>query len=123
MNRAELKALGEGGLIEIGAHSVSHLVLAAQPISLQQEEINGSKRQLEDFLGRAVTSFAYPYGCLDDINKNTIQLVRQAGFELACTSVAKFVSLRSSLFTLPRYTVRDWNGDEFAKRLRRAFSI
>ena len=125
MEKNELRALSEGGLIEIGAHSVSHLMLAVQPVSFQQEEINGSKRQLEDVLGRPVTSFAYPYGGPNDVSESTIRLVQQAGFESACIAggIPTLVNLRSNFFTLPRYSVRDLNGDEFAKRLRMAFSI
>jgi peptidoglycan/xylan/chitin deacetylase (PgdA/CDA1 family) len=125
MNKDELRALSEGGLIEIGAHGVSHIVLAAHTVALQQEEVEGSKRQLEDVLGRPVTSFAYPYGGPNDISNETIRLVRQAGFELACTAsgVPRRVTLRSSLFTLPRYSVRDWDGEEFARRLRIASCI
>ena len=47
----DLSRLEQGGLIEIGAHTVNHLLLRSQPISLQKAEIQQSKTYLE--IGRA----------------------------------------------------------------------
>jgi peptidoglycan/xylan/chitin deacetylase (PgdA/CDA1 family) len=55
---AELARAG----IDFGAHTVSHADLTALPPAVAHEEIVGSKRQIEDQLGRPVTSFAAPYG-------------------------------------------------------------
>lgn len=121
LNAGELKMLSEDGLVEIGAHGISHLVLSAQPVEVQWREISESKRFLEDILGRAVTSFSYPYGGSKDVSEETIGLVQEAGFTLACANFAAPVIRRSELFWLPRYLVRDWNREEFAKRLRGAF--
>ena len=41
----------------------------------------GDKQWLEDFLGRSVRAFAYPYR---DHSRVTAALVAQAGFDLAC---------------------------------------
>jgi peptidoglycan/xylan/chitin deacetylase (PgdA/CDA1 family) len=113
--------LSEDRLVEIGAHGVSHLLLASQPADVQWREISESKRHLEGILGRPVTSFAYPYGGSAHVGEETIHLVQQAGFELGCANVAASVTRRSELFWLPRYLVRDWDGYEFARRLEKAF--
>lgn len=117
----ELKILSEDGLVEIGAHGVNHLVLGEQPLEAQWQEISESKRYLEDILGRPVTSFAYPYGGSGHVSQETLRLVQQAEFQLACANVAAPVTSRSNLFWLPRYQVRDWDGQDFAKRLKEAF--
>lgn len=49
-------------LIELGAHTVTHTALPALPEASQREEIRQCKPELEQLLGRPVTSFAYPYG-------------------------------------------------------------
>ena len=46
----ELVDLAEGGLVEVGAHTVSHAQLSALPIDQQREEIGQSKTQLERIL-------------------------------------------------------------------------
>ena len=121
LNPDELKALSKDGLVELGAHGVNHLILARQSIETQSQEISESKRYLEDILGQRVTSFSYPYGSPGDASQETIHLARQAGFELACANVAAPVTTKSDLFWLPRYLVRDWDRQEFAKHLREAF--
>ena len=109
--------LAQGGLIEIGAHTVTHSVLAALTPSSQREEIKESKRFLEELLGRKVASFAYPYGRRCDYSEQSVALVREAGFAHACSNFAGVVGRNSDLFQLPRVQVRDWDGDEFAGRL------
>lgn len=55
---AELRAAG----IEIGAHSHTHPELDVLPPRRAAEEVARPRRDLEDRLGAAVTSFAYPHG-------------------------------------------------------------
>ncbi len=115
----ELKALADGGLIAIGAHTVTHPLLSAQPLEVQRREIIESKLHLEDILKKPVTTFCYPFGGWGDVDPETVQLVRDAGFEMACAGIGGLVTHRSDPFWLPRYLVRDWDGSEFAHRLRR----
>ncbi|WP_310490053.1 polysaccharide deacetylase family protein [Chamaesiphon sp. VAR_69_metabat_338] len=110
----ELASLSSGELVEIGAHTVNHPFLPAQPIAVQQAEIDRSKRELERLLDRPVTSFSYPFG---DRTAATIELVKASGFEYACSTQPDVVWGGSNCFDLPRYGVGNWNGAEFAERL------
>lgn len=110
----DLLRLEEGGLIEIGAHTVNHLLLRSQPISLQQAEIEQSKADLEEILNRRVVSFSYPFG---GRTEKTISLVKAAGFACACSTVEDTVWRKSNCFDLPRFTVQNWNGEQFTKQL------
>src|SRR5262245_42781760 len=118
---AEAAQLSEGGMVEVGAHTLTHSVLSALPATAQQTEIVGSKARLEEILGRPVCSFAYPYGTRSDYTPETVALVRQAGFACACSNFAAVVWRGTDPFELPRVLVRDWDGDEFARRLRAWF--
>jgi peptidoglycan/xylan/chitin deacetylase (PgdA/CDA1 family) len=109
----EIKKLAAGGLIEIGGHTVTHSPLSSLSRSDQQIEIVQSKTDLEKILGTEVTSFSYPYGLKTDFTPESIAIVREAGFERACTNVIDGVSLRSHLLELPRFWIRDWSGEEF----------
>ena len=114
----EIRDLAGSGLIKIGAHTVTHPVLSVQSSEVQQREIIESKQCLEDIIKQPVTAFSYPYGGWGDVTSETIEFVREAGFEVACAGIASHVNPRSDPFWLPRWTVRDWGGDEFAHRLK-----
>lgn len=121
LSSAELRALAKEDLFEVGAHAVEHLVLRRLPAEEQAFQITESKTQLELILSRPVESFAYPYGSEWDVSPTTVDLVRQAGFRLACANVPGQVSRGSDPFWLPRYLVRDWGAAEFERRLRSFF--
>ena len=117
LTAAEVKQLADGGLIEIGAHTVSHSMLSALPVSLQRDEIKQSKADLEEILGHPVRSFAYPFGTLSDYTRETVRLVKQLDFDCACSNFKEVVQPGADLFQLPRLIVRDWKAEEFANRV------
>jgi peptidoglycan/xylan/chitin deacetylase (PgdA/CDA1 family) len=121
MNTDELLALSHDGLVDIGAHTISHVVLTAQSLQVQQLEIAGSKASLEQLLGRPVTSFAYPYGGRGDVGYQSINIVKQAGFKIACANEPGIVGKKSDPFFLPRFMVLNWDADYFAGKLRSFF--
>jgi len=90
--------------IEIGAHTVSHPKLIQIPLALAREEIANSKRALENRLGQAALSFAYPHG---HYNQQVRDLVEEAGFAAACTIESGTVQRGDDLFLLKRVYVRD----------------
>jgi peptidoglycan/xylan/chitin deacetylase (PgdA/CDA1 family) len=114
----EVRRIAEGGLVDVGAHTITHPVLSLMPPALQQPEIQGSKARLEEILGRPVTSFAYPYGLHSDYSAETIAVVKQCGFTCADSSYEDNVWQRSDRFQLPRRIVFDWDGEQFARKLR-----
>jgi peptidoglycan/xylan/chitin deacetylase (PgdA/CDA1 family) len=114
LTRTELCELAQGDLVEIGAHTLTHPVLAELPVEQQQHEIGGSKQQLEALTGKEITSFAYPYGKKNHYTRQTVQTVRDHGFACACSNFGGLVSRSSSRFALPRFQPMDWDGDKFA---------
>jgi peptidoglycan/xylan/chitin deacetylase (PgdA/CDA1 family) len=113
----ELAQLADGGLIEIGSHTVSHPVLAALHPDAQMNEISRSKAHLEEILGYTVTSFAYPFGGRSHYTQQTVSAVREAGFDWACSNFGGLVYPDTDRWQLPRFIVRDWDGDQFARAL------
>lgn len=118
LSHTEIAQLADGGLVEVGAHTVTHPVLAAIPLDQQRREITQSKLELEEILGAPVESFAYPYGTKDDYTAETVKLVKKTPFVCACSNFKGVVQPGASLFELPRLVVRDWDGDEFERQLR-----
>jgi peptidoglycan/xylan/chitin deacetylase (PgdA/CDA1 family) len=110
--------LSRAELIEIGAHTMTHAELSSQPPSIQKHEIRQSKINLEHLLNREVTQFAYPYGAYSRV---TLNAVRDAGFELACSTRQSRVPGRVQRYELPRFHVRNWPGEEFERKLAAMF--
>jgi len=117
LNPDELQDLARCELIEIGAHTMSHSRLARLPVSQQRAEIEGSKTFLEDAVNRPVSSFAYPFGKRADYTRQTVSLVRNAGFARACSNFPGPVRSATERYQLPRFCVTDCDGDEFSRRL------
>ena len=68
-------------------------------------------------MGGPVRSFSYPYGEDADVDDSTRRMVKEAGFSLACFTVLDVVRADADPYWLPRFTVWDWDGDQFAKLL------
>jgi peptidoglycan/xylan/chitin deacetylase (PgdA/CDA1 family) len=120
LSKDEVNVIGKGGLIDLGAHTMTHRSLKGLSISQQMKEISGSKTQLEHVIGRPVKSFSYPHG---DYSMATRELVQRAGFQGATTTIIKSVLPNTDPFQLPRFQVDDWNGAEFLRHLVRWYAL
>ena len=116
----EVSELELEGLIDVGAHTVSHPVLSRLSVEAQRTEIETSAETLERLLGRRPRSFAYPYG---DRNEETPKLLRAAGFLEAVTTAGEPVGTAEDPLRLPRIQVGNWDGDEFGWRLRQIATL
>jgi peptidoglycan/xylan/chitin deacetylase (PgdA/CDA1 family) len=114
LTQEELRKLAEGEFVEIGAHTLTHPVLATLTPDQQQLEIGGSKQRLEALTGRSIQSFAYPYGKKNHYTRHTVSAVKAHGFAYACSNFGGLVTRSSNRFTLPRFQPMDWDGDHFA---------
>jgi peptidoglycan/xylan/chitin deacetylase (PgdA/CDA1 family) len=112
----EVVRMAEGGLVEVGSHTVTHPVLTTLPLAAQREEIRQSKASLEDVLGRPVASLSYPHG---SYTSQTAAFVREAGFACACSSRSDLVWRGTDCFQLPRMVVENCNGEVFTQQLKR----
>jgi peptidoglycan/xylan/chitin deacetylase (PgdA/CDA1 family) len=120
MSEEEVLQLVEGGLVELGAHTRHHPMLPQLSLQRQKEEIESSKRDLEELLGQPISGFAYPNGRATAEAK---QIVRDAGFAYACTSLHDVVRPGSDMFELTRFWQQDVDGDRFARGLKQWLSM
>jgi peptidoglycan/xylan/chitin deacetylase (PgdA/CDA1 family) len=88
---------------EIGCHTLTHPFLTRISRLQAREEISASKKKLEDCFGLAIRHFCYPYG---DWNPAVRDLVREAGFETACTTEFGVNTGVTPAFELKRITAR-----------------
>ena len=119
MDVDELRRLSGIGLIEVGAHTRTHPVLAEQPADVQREEIAGSRADLETWLDAPIRGFAYPFGKPGpEYSAQTATLVRDAGFDWAVAIHPRPVSHRTPVHEIPRHVPPDIGGDDFERWLR-----
>lgn len=111
---AELRALASTGWMGIGAHTMTHPMLSAQPENTQRWEIMESRTRLEALVGESIDSFAYPHG---DLGPSTAKLVRECGFRLAFTAAAGLVRNRTDTYRLPRLAAPDCDGAALCRQL------
>ena len=93
--------------VEIGAHSHRHPQLDQLPLSSLRDELVTSKSLLEDELGVAVPTMAYPYGYS---NARVRRVVHEVGYAHACAVGNVIASPGKDPLALPRLTVRRSTG-------------
>ena len=100
LTSTQIQIMQASGLIEFGAHSVSHINLAQTPAEQAQLEIQQSKQQVEQLTGQPCQSFAYPFG---RFNEQVVEWVKQAGFSSAVTTQKKIIATpQQHALTIPR---------------------
>ena len=114
LDSGEVAQLAESELITIGAHSVTHRMLAISPVACQRWEIHESQARLQVLSARPVKFFSYPHGSMAT---TTRALVADAGFVGACASANAVAWSGSDPFGLPRFWVPDWDGETFGRWL------
>jgi peptidoglycan/xylan/chitin deacetylase (PgdA/CDA1 family) len=104
LTRESVRALHAAGW-DVGAHTVTHPILARLPTDAAWEEIRQSKLDLEALTGTPVGLFAYPNGKPGaDYLPDHVRMVREAGFEAAFTTAPGAANRRSDVYQLPRFT-------------------
>lgn len=94
--------------MQIGAHTVSHPILATTDHTTAKNEILQSKKYLEELLHEPINLFAYPNGkSRNDYLPEHVELVRELGFKAAVSTNWAAASRSSDKFQLPRFT--PWN--------------
>jgi peptidoglycan/xylan/chitin deacetylase (PgdA/CDA1 family) len=117
MRPAQIRRLCEEGM-EIGGHTVNHPILTVLDDEQARAEIVGGKRRLEEITGAPVTLFAYPNGKPGrDYTPRDVELVRQAGFRAAVSTVPGVARRGSDLYQLPRFSPWDRNPRRLGLRM------
>jgi len=102
MDRAQLVEWMRAGH-EIGSHTITHRFLTSLSPDEARREIIDSKKMLEDIFGQPVRHFCYPYG---DWNEAVRDMVREAGYETATSTIPGFNDAMTDAFVLQRLLAR-----------------
>ncbi len=116
MTSTEVKAMRKAGM-QIGAHTVSHPILARLTDEQALQEIGNSKQFLEDLLGERIGLFAYPNGKPgEDYSPQTVEVVRSLGFDAAVSTQWGTSRFGDDILQIKRFT--PWDQTEFRFGLR-----
>lgn len=105
LRKEDLKSIISDGY-EIGSHSKTHLRFSAisNNKDILKDEIIGSKNELEDMLNYDCKYISWPYGEKTDVNTESLEIVKQAGYEACFGAYRGTVNPGStSAFSIPRH--------------------
>jgi len=88
--------------IEIGGHSHLHIAADTNPPAIVEEDARRCRFELEEQLGVAATSFAYPFGFQTPGSRRA---VAKAGFTLGCTTNHLRAASGDDPLALPRLLI------------------
>ncbi|MDB5935874.1 MAG: carbohydrate esterase family protein [Massilia sp.] len=115
----QLIALHRAGM-EIGAHTVSHPILASISNAEARAEIAGGRARLQDIIQAEVAMFAYPNGKPgQDFEERHAAMLRSQGFTGAVTTAWGAARAGTDPFYLPRFTPWDRGDGRFLLRMAR----
>lgn len=120
MSGAQVRALRRAGM-QIGAHTVSHPILAKLDARQAADEMDRSRGVLQALLDEKVGMFAYPNGkpgtdYLTDVHPG---IVRELGFDSAVSTRWAAGRRGEDIFQIPRFTPWDRDRSRFGLRLMR----
>jgi peptidoglycan/xylan/chitin deacetylase (PgdA/CDA1 family) len=106
---AELEAAG----LSVQSHGIGHRPLADLEVDEAAREITLSKLRLEEALGRPVDAFAYVKGSEAHYRLVHLSLLRQAGYQVAFTSISGANGPDTDPLQLHRYNVEPYPSRTF----------
>jgi peptidoglycan/xylan/chitin deacetylase (PgdA/CDA1 family) len=109
---SELADLEREG-VRIESHGIGHRPLADLEVDEAAREITLSKLRLEDALGRPVRAFAYVKGSEAHYRLVHLSLLRQAGYDIAFTSISGANGPGTDPLQLHRYNVEPYPARTF----------
>lgn len=117
MTSNEVKIMHQEGMC-IGAHTVSHPILAQLTDEQVRRQVQESKDFLENLLGERVGLFAYPNGKPgSDYTSSSVDVVRSLGFDAAVSTQWGTSGMGCDPFQIRRFTPWDRSRSRFGGRL------
>jgi peptidoglycan/xylan/chitin deacetylase (PgdA/CDA1 family) len=98
---SQLRELAAAG-VEIGAHNRNHIHLGVVSADVIEDEIVGSKHDLEQALEREIRYYAFPYGQPSDLSTAAFQIAYLAGYRGVCSAYGGYNFPNDDPFHLER---------------------
>jgi peptidoglycan/xylan/chitin deacetylase (PgdA/CDA1 family) len=117
----EVKKMNESNSAVIGAHTHSHTPLSILSYEEQKNDIEKSRKILENITGKEIKHFSYPFGAKKDYNADSLKISSELNFDFVCANYYSQVHRWSDKYSLPRVLVRDWEIDYFKNFIKKSF--
>jgi peptidoglycan/xylan/chitin deacetylase (PgdA/CDA1 family) len=104
---SQLAELEQAG-VRVESHGIGHRPLADLEVDEAAREITLSKLRLEEALGRPIRAFAYVKGSEAHYRPVHLSLLRQAGYDIAFTSISGGNGSHTDPLQLHRYNVEPY---------------
>lgn len=114
LNDEQVQFLAQSDVVEIASHTLTHANLDKLDDAACLAELVDSKQQLEQLTGKAVNSFAYPFGIY---SQRDVALAKQAGYHNAVTTKEGIDGLNPDFMQLQRIKISG-KDSMFAVKLR-----
>jgi len=105
LSAAAIREMTREGLVEIGAHTASHAILARLPPAAQRDEIERSIARVRALTGTECRLFAYPNGRFEDYDGATLEILRGAGIAAAVTAESGWNDAATPPLELLRFAI------------------
>lgn len=107
MTETQVRDIMKCELVSIGSHCVSHTDLRLMDENSAKQEIQNSKNELENIIGKKVNLLSFPHGAYTD---KCIEFARHAGYERVFTIKPSLGLLSPNEFITGRISVcpGDW---------------
>ncbi len=103
MSWAQVKEIVNDGF-EVGVHTTNHKDLGQCDYETAREEIDGSRKALQNGLEMALPYFSIPFGKRGSFKPETIDIVKKSGFSCCFSAYGGCVRKDSDLYNLERLT-------------------
>ncbi|MDD2823195.1 MAG: polysaccharide deacetylase family protein [Candidatus Daviesbacteria bacterium] len=97
-----IQEMHSSGLVSFEAHSVHHYHLASLAPDVVLQELQQSKKDLQDHLGINVNFMAYPYG---ETSPSVVSLVQKAGYIGAIGTWSNKIQSEGTIYNSPRLRI------------------
>ncbi|MCA8970192.1 MAG: polysaccharide deacetylase family protein [Planctomycetes bacterium] len=101
----ECREMATSGIVDFGAHTITHEILSRLPREAMRNEIEESCRIVRERLGVQDVPFAYPNGGRDDFDDHCKAVVQGANATCALTTIEGLCTRSSDVYALPRIGV------------------
>ena len=99
----QIKEMADAG-VDIGAHTRTHVDIGKVSSKQQlEDEILGSREDLETWTGREIPYFAFPYGQVQNMSEMAFDLIRRSGFSGYCSAFGGYNLPGEDAFHLRRF--------------------
>ena len=119
LNSNQIKEIADSGLVSVGSHTKSHVSLKELTDEELEEELKGSKEELESMIGKKVKTICYPMGLY---NSKVMKVsAKYYDYGLAIINDVERLNNKFNKYAIKRFRIyRNTSFDDFKSKVNMA---